>query len=302
MFLYHIYIYIIYICFVSIFAQTICFKLRVACLVVLVVSTINQSMGSQHACLAHSAPSDDMQMTPLSDKLRCRSLDDVVRTFDQFGCCIVPSAVAHCDLDSLARFMCSGGDGLGWDSRGPGRFCVNMPGRQLTDDPHYVPFTYSPVLAAVVEALVCDSLQGWMGPHMQWQRFKSGGDVVQPHTESWQLLHSDDWGYPLKSMCRGYSLCASVAPMDIPVALAPLRLIPWNVLRHYSHYPSSDFDDVPFQCTENLVTMRKGELLIRDSRVAHSGSPNLSQVVRPFPGMQIYTPQYLMWEYSQRYS
>ena len=122
--------------------------------------------GCQHRLFA--APTDVMQMTPLSDKLRCRSVDDVCRIFDQFGACIVPSAVAHCDLDALARFMCSGGDGLGWSSRGPGRFCVNKPGLQLTDHALYTPFTYSPVLALVWKL--------WCVPVCKdaWDRIRNG--------------------------------------------------------------------------------------------------------------------------------
>ena len=123
---------------------------------------------------------------------------------------------------------------------------------------------------------------------------------MQPGTESWQLLHSDDWGYQLNSMQRGYSLCASVAVMDVPVAFAPVRLVPWNVLSHYRDFPSCDLTDLPWQSNEHLLTMRKGELLIRDIRAAHSGSPNCTDLARPFPGMQIYTPQYLLWEASQR--
>ena len=88
--------------------------------------------------------------------------------------------------------------------------------------------------------------------------------------------------------------------MDIPVPMAPGRFIPWNTLKHYCENPRCDTVDVPFRCTEALTTMHKGELLIRDNRAAHSGPPNFSEAALPFHGMQMHTPQYLMWEAPQR--
>ena len=75
-----------------------------------------------------------------------------------------------------------------------------------------------------------------------WKFGLLGGDIVEPSTNNYQLLHTDWASYLTNSMPYGYALVVSVAPRDITTDLGPIRRIPWSVLRKMSDYP----DEPPF--------------------------------------------------------
>ena len=162
--------------------------------------------------------------TPLSNKLRVSSKEDLIQVFRKYGAAIVPSDVSSQDLERLHNFMLHPGwNELYYSERGYGRWSCNTDG--AAQHPAYQPFCFAKNLELVLDTLVADSLVGWQGPHRNWQRSRTCGDLVKPWVLSWQELHSDDNGYDVKSMARGYSLFVSLATQDIPCAFAPLRML-----------------------------------------------------------------------------
>ena len=245
-------------------------------------------MGSQ--AFVDAAGDNDMPvviMTPLSNALRCCS---IWGSMYKFGACIIQSGVSHRDLDALAWFMPS----MRCRTRGAGRWTVTEDG--FAENEFFKPFTYSSAVTTIVDALDASTTHGQPGPHYNWERCRTGGDIVEPHADVWQPIHRGDSGYSLNTMERGYAISISIALVDMPVEFAPMRFIPWCQLRRYEDFPQSDAADRQSRCCEHLVTMRKGELLVRDVRVAHSGSVNCTGSLRALPGMQIYSSQYLAFK------
>ena len=123
-----------------------------------------------------------------------------------------------------------------------------------------------------------------------WMFGKRSGDLVTRNTSSSQLLHSDWTEYPMNSMALGYGLVVSLALHDIPAEQAALRIVPWCF---------ANYDMEPYQNEEDgklcgfQVPLAKGEMLIRDCRMAHSGMPNKTNNDRVLPGIQILTAEWL---------
>jgi len=147
---------------------------------------------------------------------------------------------------------------------------------------------YQCIMASQVLNSTLDSLHMRGCQSRDWAYGVAGGDVVAAHTTSYQDLHSDQWSYPVNMMFWGYSLAISVALHDIDVRGGPIRAVPWDVLNDYSMYPKDVADESPDGSTS--ILMRKGQILIRDVRVAHGGSPNLLDFDRFLPGLQIFSP------------
>ena len=175
-------------------------------------------MGSQ--AFVDAAGDNDMPviiMTPISNALRCCSIWEALGSMYKFGACIIPSGVSHRDLDALAWFMPS----MRCRTRGAGRWTVTEDG--FAENEFFKPFTYSSAVTTIVDALDASTTYGQPGPHYNWQRSRTGGDIVEPNNYEWQPIHSDDPGYSLNSMERGYAISISIATVDIPMEFGPMR-------------------------------------------------------------------------------
>ena len=123
-----------------------------------------------------------------------------------------------------------------------------------------------------------------------WRFGKRSGDLVTRNSLSSQLLHSDWTKYPTNVMSLGYGLVVSLALHDMPSEQAALRIVPWC---------TANYDMEPYQNEEDgklcglQVPLAKGEMLIRDCRMAHSGMPNETNNDRVLPGIQINTAEWL---------
>ena len=252
----------------------------------LVVST---SMGATSSVTAgeqfslHS--SIESHMTPWSRQLRCSTFKEAITTFEEFGAALVDTEADEQHLELLSLWMLKNLP-LARSAGQPGRWSLTNGTNHL--QPEFQVITQNSTIWSWVDCLVDASLVDWQGPHRNSKLHRTGGDIVAPKTLEYQALHSDDSKYKLSSMVRGYSLVLSVAPTMINASFAPLRLVPWSA--QHEPYPDGLMDE-SLQ-TPWLVTMKPREMLIRDSRVAHGGSPNATEKWRALPGMQILTPQY----------
>ena len=119
---------------------------------------------------------------------------------------------------------------------------------------------------------------------------KRSGDLVTSNSSSAQRLHSDWREYPTHSRALGYALVVTLALHDVPAEQAALRIVPWC---------TANYDMEPYQNEEDgklcgfQVPLAKGEMLIRDCRMAHSGMPNETNNDRVLPGIQINSAEWL---------
>ena len=91
-------------------------------------------------------------------------------------------------------------------------------------------------------------------------------------------------------MVLGYGLVVSLALHDTPAEQAALRIVPWCT-PNYNMQPYQN-EEVGKLCGFQ-VPLAKGEMLIRDCRMAHSGIPNETNNDRVLPGIQINTAEWL---------
>ena len=114
--------------------------------------------------------------------------------------------------------------------------------------------------------------------------------MVTSNSPSSQPLHSDWSEYPTNSRALGYALVVSLALHDVPAEHGALRIVPWC---------TASYDIEPYQNEKDnklcgfQLELFKGELLIRDCRVAHSGMPNNSNNDRVLPAIQINSAEWL---------
>ena len=153
-----------------------------------------------------------------------------------------------------------------------------MSDKNHTMSAEWAPFFQCLVLGAVLEA-IADHQGGAICLGI------AGGDVVQPGSLA-QALHSDYPSYAIRSMAQGYSLAVSLATTDIDLDCAPIRIASWSDRR--SHKFQESPVDEPVDMAD-LITMRKGDLLIRDVRCPHGGSYHSGTRMRYLPGFQAFS-------------
>jgi len=216
----------------------------------------------------------------MDEKLRVADVESALGTFLEYGAVIIQTDIKEAILNNMERHF----DDFSFrHERGPGRWCVNnaenfaLEGYQaIVND---IPI--ATCVSASTESTGADGQDWSFGP-------RPGGDGVDKNTDDFQGLHNDWGAYPLKRMYWGYPLVVSVAPYDIGYDFAPLRLVPWS-----DEYPAlGSHRDQQLSSDDYKVRMYEGEALIRDCRVSHGGTPNLTDRQRFLPGVQILSPQY----------
>ena len=236
-------------------------------------------------------PSTATVMTAFSDTLRVSSLDDIAEAFDAKGAVIIQSNLSDVDLDTMLAFFANGAVEKKAHGDNPGRWRYRP-----RSDLAYAALLGSSQLQDALDILTDFSLRGCQEPGLHadaWQYGNRGGDETEPSTDNFQELHSDWPSYANTSWKFGYGLVVSLALHDVPLELAPIRLVPWNKLKHSQQYPKLETDKF-LQGYE--VTLKRGELLIRDCRAAHGGCPNLDvQKARMLPAVQVLSPQRLRY-------
>lgn len=224
--------------------------------------------------------------TLLSDALRINTLAELLSTFDRHGAVIFPSFVADSLLYELMlaqqRFV-------------PTDTSMRDPfdGSRYSTGSRVTPLAYAelfkcPMLCMAIAALADHGGSSWQcGPLLNPVRFgKGGGDVARARAGSWQEVHSDSAWFPTSNMSRGYFLVFSIACSIVAPTFAPIAIFPWSLRAYQSlPYPQDARGDTSF-----LISLKKGEVLLRDCRAAHCGTPNLTDSDRFLPGGQILNP------------
>ena len=226
-----------------------------------------------------------MAMTPFSDTLRVDDIDELVEVFLQNGAAIIQGDVCPEVLQQLEQdLLC--GPVKKQTTNLEGRLRYRAGWLEECKIPWYENILASNKLRQALDLITING-SGEKG----WKAGMCGGDEVAPMTHNMQDLHSDWAGYKTNSMRLGYALVVSVAPRDVPVDLAPIRLVPWNRLGCIEEYPQRSQGDKDLFETGYELTLRAGEFLIRDCRVAHGGTPNRTVQSRCLPAVQIASPQ-----------
>ena len=215
---------------------------------------------------------------PIPD-LRPTTLKQAASSLYQYGCCVLPCSIAHHELEEWHRE-------LGQipheqlKERNPydgSRFTFG--GHKALPHWRYHQLERDPWLLALCNRVLRPG----------WQCGKHTGDVVARRSSSSQPLHSDWSLYDTDSLKLGYALVVSLAVHDIDIDQAALRIMPW-CYPGYSRLPYQNSDSTGLLGLQ--VALARGEMLVRDCRMAHSGMPNFTEQDRVLPGIHINT-----WEW-----
>ena len=242
-------------------------------------------------CIAHDELEAGARQTLWSEHVRYETKHSgLVQTFDKYGVVLFDSGLPCSTLSDLYDSMlrCPHKS-----SRGGSRWCTNHADNRKLKCYNEVMCLES--LHMALDQLTEFSLMTWTAeqrPKSTWQfNSRIGGDVVPAKELTSQRLHTD-WGtMATSSMVYGFCLAVSVAPGDIDPTMAPLCLIPWSepCARKNSGSYYFGLGELP---ASYLLTLKKGEIMIRDVRACHGGTPNVSSVPRCLPGFQVLSPQY----------
>lgn len=121
---------------------------------------------------------------------------------------------------------------------------------------------------------------------------RRGGDTCKAGCRSGQGLHSDGSKTrpAYKDAWMPSWIVMSIAVHDVDRLNAPMRIVTREQMMQHSYEAPPQGDDVPQQWLEQKVVMQKGDVLLRDPRVWHSGTPNFTDRDRFLPG------QVLRWD------
>jgi hypothetical protein len=116
-----------------------------------------------------------------------------------------------------------------------------------------------------------------------------GGDVVRPKCMIGQLLHGDGYSVRPEPADAGWCqyMVASIAVHKVDSQNAPLFFAGKQaMMSHFSNAPPECCSDLGIEAGKCLVHMEPGDILIRDPRVWHCGTPNYTDTTRYLPGIQ----------------
>ena len=207
---------------------------------------------------------------------RAMTPNDVLKLVDTHGFAVISSDVSLSVWQDLATTLMHTARR---STRGQGRWCLNDKANK--DLEGFKKMYTSPVLIECLDALTLHGCGSTC-----WSIGKSGGDVVEPHVDLWQDIHSDWYAYRMCSMVYGYALCVSVAPCDIPWNFGPIRAYSWSHTQYYVS-PEDETDAMKYSA---MIPLKAGDFLIRDVRAAHAGCPNRRDTCRVLPGFQVVSP------------
>ena len=210
--------------------------------------------------------------------LRSTSAAEVVDKVDRYGMAVM-SIFPGDEMDNL-KHTCEVASFFKYRQNGPGRLNLNCV--ELASTPAFQDIMKNEKLVDVIDRIYksCGAEKWW------WHKSGCGCDVALPHCDSVQNLHSDWSAYPTNSMLGGYALCVGVACQDITEQNGAPRYYTWDVMSTTPYVEESDWSEAP------RMTLRKGDVVFRDCRMAHGGCPNVTDGARYFVQMQTRTQQH----------
>ena len=217
-------------------------------------------------------------------------MDQLVEIFDQNGAAIIQGDLNPEVLHQMEHELVSSTAEVKHASSLEGRFRYRAGKPDDYKIEGYCSLLASKTLRQALDLLTLHGSEG--SGEVGWKAYYFGGDEVSPQTHNMQDLHSDWPAYRTNSMSQGFALVVAVAPRDIPVDLAPMRLVPWSLLSREQDYPVRSRGDKDLYEEGYEVTLKAGEILIRDCRAAHGGTPNRTEKIRCLPCVQILSPQF----------
>ena len=215
-------------------------------------------------------------------------MQQLVEIFWKNGACIIQGDLNPDVLQQMEQDLVSSPPEVKHITSYPGRFRYRAGKPEDYKVEGYLSLIASPTLRQALDLLTLKG-SGSTG----WKVHTFGGDEVSPQTDNIQDLHSDWPAYKTNSMRLGFALVVAVAPRDITTDLGPMRLVPWSILRREPDYPRLSRGEKDLYEKGYEVTLKAGEFLIRDCRVAHGGTANATDQVRCLPSVQILSPQWL---------
>lgn len=183
-------------------------------------------------------------------------------------------------------------DEWGLGNRGPGRYCMHNVQRYQNC------WNYDEVFAKTLadNCNILPILNEVMGSSSgDWQYCTAGGDYVVGNTPSWQDIHSDcgcvtaDDFDILVERQRPPVIMASYVPHAHHSHNGPLMIASWQEMLKFGKREPPPLHDLPEKWKHwarcRLFPLQKGACVLRDVRVWHAGTPNVSNDTRFMPGV-----------------
>ena len=232
----------------------------------------------------------------------CVNVDEACAAFNLHGFCIIQSGLSDHVLDAWDNYLqlrvpeLETGSPSAHAFRAPNRFSLNVLGYSLADNPYYSEFRSIGTLHDII-ASIYNCKQNPLNDWMEGSYFVkgNGGDVCKAGEPCFQHLHSDWAQYPLCDTMYGIPLVASIALSDINENFAPIRIVSKQQVID-SPLPVDDQGSIWGQ--EYFACLRKGDILLRDCRIPHSGTPNGTGSNRCLPGIQILSPEWCSYRWG----
>ena len=231
---------------------------------------------------------------------RCENVEEATNAFHEHGFCIIrsglsPQTLTKWNLSLLNRVPDLIANPCAY--RGSGRFTFNVLGYELKFCPHFAEFralSTLHTLLASIHGCSPNPANTWWENSCAYYVKGNGGDVCLAGEPMYQPLHSDWARYPLHEAQFGYPLVASVALMSIPCTFAPIRIISKQV-NVGTKLPNDDQGTI--WGSVHVGCLEQGDILLRDCRIPHSGTPNLTAFHRILPAIIVFSPEWCsrMW-------
>ena len=138
-------------------------------------------------------------------RLYANTIEDDCETFWRHGAVVINPNVNKHALQAMEGRL---DEPSARSSRGTGRHCINNS--RNTDLDGYKAIMDNENLNGTITAIT--NMSRGLGRTGEWSWGKAGGDIVDPHTDTYQPLHTDWTGYPLESMAWGFAIVVSVPP------------------------------------------------------------------------------------------
>ena len=219
--------------------------------------------------------------------------ENALETFQEHGFCIVLDALKPLEVKEVLatcqeverRIVHSDPEGLG--TRGFGRYSFGasaVSGHML----HHPAWRHLLNSEAVLNALRAIYPKGF---HV----YGGGGDFVRPGTEAYQPLHSDLAPSRLPEALRSLRppmVSVNFTVQHITAQNGPLRLVPGQRALQPGDVAPGLEEELEDWRRSKVCPLPPGAAIIRDLRLYHGGTPNLSGATRFLPSIELVSTEY----------
>lgn len=239
----------------------------------------------------------------MEDALRDGWLERATHTFRKFGFCICSNmldsesckAILEACKETEAEMLHYDPGGIG--NRDPGRYSFGAA-QKSKSMLHHDAWRYMLDNGSCIQLL--QSI--FEGP---WEFVGGGGDFVRGGTKNYQALHSDLGAPRVPASLRGShpppKVAVNFSVQPVTMENGPMRIVPGHKVLTGSRDMPPPFPLEPEEMRQSKVCpLPPGAAIVRDLRVWHAGTPNLSSATRFLPNVEAAATTFIAHEEQER--